>query len=229
MYYKSREKLNKGKQMFNFKDVIEAVEHAPSGSYVGITDYVDNKGNVSSVIGQIGCSYEHLKDFNMQVINDAIDLDDFPSIHIEGDCYYDESKDEFNARKRSCPLKHFDVDYNAEEVKKAVVVLKESIQTPRTKNTTKTQLTSKENGLYVENETGNINFLLLVEKQYYKEEKSKLLKESNKFTGKVKVSSPESILKEKIRNMFTRKIKSFTIGKDKFSELSINKVKFIND
>ena len=215
--------------MLNFTDIAEAVEHAPSGSYIGITDYVDNKGNVSSVIGQIGCSYEHLKDFNLQVINDAIDLDDFSPIHIEGDCYFDEDKDEFNARKRSCPLKHFDVEYSKEEVKNAVVSLKESIQTPKTKNTNKTQLTNKENGLYIENETGNINFLILVEKQYHKEEKSKLLKESQEIPEKVKVSSPESILKEKIRNMFTRKIKSFTIGKDKFSELSINKVKFIND
>jgi|GEM_PF-2822967 len=215
--------------MLNFTDIAEAVEHAPSGSYIGITDYVDKKGNVSSVIGQIGCSYENLKDFNIQVINDAIELDDFSSIHIEGDCYYDEDKEEFNARKRSCPLKHFDVEYSVEEVKEAVVSLKESIQTPKTKNTNKTQLTDKENGLYVENETGNINFSLLVEKQYYKEEKSKLLKESQEIPEKVKVSSPESILKEKIRNMFTRKIKSFTIGKDKFSELSINKVKFIND
>ena len=215
--------------MLNFTDIAEAVEHAPSGSYIGITDYVDNKGNVSSVIGQIGCSYENLKDFNLQVINDAIDLDDFSPIHIEGDCYFDEDKDEFNARKRACPLKHFDVEYSVEEVKNAVVSLKESIQTPKTKNTNKTQLTDKENGLYIENETGNINFLILVEKQYYKEEKSKLLKESQEIPEKVKVSSPESILKEKIRNMFTRKIKSFTIGKDKFSELSINKVKFIND
>ena len=215
--------------MLNFTDIAEAVEHAPSGSYIGITDYVDKKGNVSSVIGQIGCSYENLKDFNIQVINDAIELDDFSSIHIEGDCYYDEDKEEFNARKRSCPLKHFDVEYSVEEVKEAVVSLKESIQTPKTKNTNKTQLTNKENGLYIENETGNINFLILVEKQYYKEEKSKLLKESQEIPEKVKVSSPDSILKEKIRNMFTRKIKSFTIGKDKFSELSINKVKFIND
>lgn len=199
--------------MTNFRDIVDTISRSTSGTFVGITDYISETGDVSSVTGHIGCSYGVARNKSIKLLETAIAEDDFDAITITGECYWDAEKQEYNARKRSCELKSYDITFSKDEVVACAESILESWKKPKKINSNKVQFTEKENGLYFEEETGNYNMKLLVEHQTYK---------GNVGEEKSKISAPITILKNKLRKRFEQKIKAFTIGKDKFKKLSIN-------
>ena len=204
--------------------IVEAINNAPSGSYCGITDYTTKNNEVKSIIGKIGCSYEIAKDLAIKGIKEAIQNKDFGAYAVKGMGRWDESANEWNSRKRSLPLVEFNVVFEPDEVLEMAKEVLEGWENPKKKTNNNISLSEKERGIELNTETKNFNMSLMVEKEYFKEEKTKLLQEEK---GKVqKATNPKTILKKKIQNRFLKKIKNFTIGEDNFKKITINKCVF---
>jgi len=201
-----------------FQAVVDLFSKAPSGAFVGITDYVSSDSEVSSITGHLGFSYSTVKAQNIERLKAKIEQG-FEPIIVSGNCYHDGK--EFNARKRSAPIKPYCITYSPEEVKAVAEKILEGWLNPVERENNKVALTEKENGLAFQTATGNFTFSLLVEKQYYKEEASKAAKAANGVTDDIEIKHPETKLKEEIRGMVERKFRTFTIGEGKFKSISI--------
>lgn len=206
-------------------DIITAMNEAPSGSFVGITDYTSSNGDVISVTGHIGFDYERLKQVNEQRLVALIEADEFEPITVKGQCYYDTVKGEWNSRKKSMPFKDYEITYSADEVKACAEELLKKMREPKPeRKSNKTNLTEKANGLALYNETGNFNFTLLVENTTYKAEASAEAKEG--MEDKPKAKMPSVALNEAVKELYERKLKTFTIAEGKFKGLTIAGRKF---
>jgi hypothetical protein len=206
--------------MIDLNKIVSAVNEAPSGSFIGITDYISEKGDVSSITGQIGVSYGTAKEKAIAALEKAIADKDFEAIEVKGVCRWDDEAKEWNSRKRSCPMKPFAVKYSKAEVLDTAIEVLESYR-EAVKKSNKVELSNKEDGCYLESETNNINIRLLVQNQTYKELESQAAKANKGITEKPKASMPLSLLKAQIRKRFEPKIKSFTIRSDNFVKLTI--------
>jgi hypothetical protein len=206
--------------MIDLKQIVESANNAPSGSFVGITDYVSDKGDVSSITGQIGVSYGTAKEKAIKALETAIEAKDFEPITVKGICRWDTEKNEWNSRKRSMPMKAYDITFKKAKV---IEVAKEVLESYKNaeKRSNKVQLADKEDGVYLESETDNINIRLLVQNQTYKELESQVAKANLGKVDKPKATMPEAALKEIIRKRFTPKIKAFTLRSDNFKKLTI--------
>lgn len=207
--------------MIDLKAIATAVSSAPSGSFVGLTDYVSDKGDVSSVTGQIGVSYGTAKEKAIEALQTAIATEDFEPIQVKGICRENpDNKGEFNSRKRSWPMGSYDITFSKAQVLETAKEVLDSYVNAEKKNN-KVQLADKEDGLYLEAETDNINIRLLVQKQTYKELESQVAKANLGKVDKPKATMPESALKKIIRKRFEPKIKAFTIRTDNFKKLTV--------
>jgi len=211
--------------MKNLTQIASAVNEAISGSFIGITDYVSTKGDVSSVTGQIGISYANAKNKAIAAIEKAIAENDFEAVEVKGNCRQCPETREYNSRKRSWPMSKYTIEFTKEAVVNAAKEVLDSYRNAE-KKSNKFQLSNKENGLYIEEETGNINISVLVAKQTYKADASDDVKAEKGIVEKVKATMPETALKAVIRKRFEPKIKSFTLNGDNFESLSINGEKF---
>lgn len=209
-------------------ELVKTINECPTGGYVGITDYVSENGDVTSVTGHIGCSYADGRRVSIQELKDAIALKDFSEMTVQGQCYWDESAKAWNSRKRSLPLENYDITYDFDKVLEMAKGVLHDWENPAERNSNKVNLAvEKESGLVYNTETGTINLTLLVDHVYYKEEKSE---EAKKGMGeKVKAQEPLANLKEQIRSRFAKKIRSYTISEGKFASLSIGGRKFASD
>lgn len=213
--------------MINLKEIVTAANNAPSASFVGITDYISEKGDVSSITGQIGVSYGTAKEKAIKALTEAITeseigcgVNQFEAINVKGICRWDTEKNEWNSRKRSMAMKAFDITFTKVEVlETAKEVLDGYVNAEKKSN--KVELSNKEDGVYLEAETDNINIRLLVQQQTYKELESQVAKANLGKVDKPKATMPVSALKAIIRKRFEPKIKSFTIRKDNFKKLTI--------
>ena len=205
-----------------FKEVLNAINESPSGAFVGLTDYVDSKGDVTSVTGHIGASYGSMKENAIAELKQAIEDEDFSDTIVSGKCNAFEG--EFNARKKLWDVEPFIICYDKEQVITTAKEILEGWENPKTRKKNGVELSEKENGLVFNKETGTFNFTLMVEKETYKE----ALSESNKEGKEVKekTQAPITMLKSVIRKRFEKKIKSYTIGAGKFKQLSIAGYKF---
>jgi hypothetical protein len=224
-------KQNKGaKKMYKIKDIVDCMNEAPSGGYVGIVDYESSNGDVVSVVGQLGCSYSDAKAKSIEALKTAIDENDFSDISVSGVCYGDKQSDGsiiWNARKRSLPLLSFNETFTKDEVLSVAKDILEAWENPAPRKSNKVQLTEKNDGLSFNTETLSFNFTLLVNNETYKEELSKKAKHGKEV--KVKASAPESVLKNEIRKRFEKKIKSYSLSKGKFAKLSIGGKNFLSE
>ena len=206
--------------MINLQEIVSAANNAPSASFVGITDYVSEKGDVSSITGQIGVSYGTAKEKAIKALTEAIEAKDFEAINVKGICRWDTDKNEWNSRKRSMPMKAYDITFSkAQVLETAKEVLDGYVNAEKASN--KVQLADKEDAVYLEAETDNINIRLLVQQQTYKELASQVEKANRGIVEKPSATMPESALKAIIRKRFEPKIKSFTIRTDNFKKLTI--------
>jgi len=201
-----------------FTDLLTTINEAPTGGFVGVKAYESKTGDVSDVLGRLGCSYDTVRKLSIVDIKAAIDAKAFIGITVEGKCYQT-PKGEWNPRKFSCPLKSYKVDYTADEVLESAKAILEAWEAPKPRKSNKTNLSDKENGLVFNTETGTFNFSLMVESQTF-------IHSVAGEVAKPKAKAPETKLKETIRAMFEKKIKSFTIAEGKFSQLAINGKKY---
>jgi len=210
----------------NLKTLINTINEAPTGGFIGIKGYTSTKGDVTSIVGQLGCSYDTAKQASISALTEAVNAKAFSPMTVEGQCYQ-KPDGTWNARARSNPLKKFKVDFTVDEV---LVIAKEILdgwKNPVKKANNKVQLSDKESGLMLNTETKTINMMLMIHSESYDQEASDLLKEDMEV--KVKASAPESMLKDDIRKMFEKKIKAYTIAEGKFTTLSINGERFASD
>lgn len=122
------------------------------------------------------------------------------------------------------PMKDYTITFSVVEVVERAKEILDGLQNAKPRASNKTALTDKDNGLAIYNETGNFNFSLLVENETYKVEASKQAKADMDI--KVKAKAPITALNEAIRNVYERKIKTFTIAEGKFKSVTIAKQKF---
>lgn len=211
----------------NLKGLIKTINEAPTGGFIGLQGYKSSSGDVTSVVGQLGCSYAKAKESSIEALKGAIACTGyFQAETVEGQCYQ-KPDGTWNARASSNPLKKFKVDFTAEQV---LTIAKEILlgwETPSTRKSNGVELSDKENGLVLNTETATINMKLMVHSEKYDQEASDLLKEGKEV--KVKASAPESVLKTKIRGEFERTIKAYTIADGKFATLSINGDQFASN
>lgn len=212
-----------------FADIVGLINSAPSGSFVGITDYVSEKADVTSVTGHLGVSYAKAKEKKIEALEKAIQENDFSPITVEGDCHFDETKNVFNSRKKSAPIRHFKITYGRDQVLQTMQEILESWKNPKERANNKVNLSEKENGLTYNTETGTFTFSLLVEKIYYKEEASEKAKEESGLSDKVTIKQPETLLKEAIRKRFEKPFRTYTLEEGKFKNISIGGTKFSSD
>ena len=211
----------------NLKTLISTINDSPTGGFIGLQGYQSTKGDVTSVVGQLGCSYGKAKQASIQALKEAVDtVGYFVKMTVEGDCYQ-LSDGTWNSRARSNPLKSYKVDYTADEVLAVAKEILEGWENPKTRKSNGVELSDKENGLVLNTETKTINMTLMIHSEKYDQEASDLLKED--METKVKAQMPEANLKAKIRGEFERKIKAYTIAEGKFNTLSINGEKFASD
>lgn len=198
--------------MAKIKKLIETINAAQSGSFVGITDYVDKRGDISSVVGHIGVSYAKAKDMAIAELEKAIEAKDFEPVTVKGHCYTDGN--DWNPRKRSWELKEYDITFDKGEVVETAKAVLEGMKNPKKRANNFIQQTDKERGLQYNDETGTFTIALLVEKQTYKGHDDSVEK-------KIKATAPETKLKAKIRRRFEKPIKTFEIGEGRFKKLTI--------
>jgi hypothetical protein len=210
-----------------FADVVSMINAAPSGSFVGVTNYVSEKGDVASFVGHIGFSYAKAKQMAIDALKEAILKCDFEPIVVSGNCYHDGT--EFNSRKRSAPVKPYKMEFDKYQVQETAKEILNGWENPKERENNKVNLSEKENGLSFNTETGNFTFGLLVEKITYKDEASKLVKEEMGFSDKVEIKAPETKLKEEIRERFEKKFRTFTLSCGKFESVSIAGNRFASD
>jgi hypothetical protein len=211
------------------KNIVTLMDNAPSGGFVGITDYESENGDVSSVTGLLGCSYEDMKQKKIEGLREAVNAKDFEAMTVSGQGWAStiDGVLVFGAKSKARNLTNFCVDYTAKEVLTTATAILESWDNPAVRKSNKVQLTDKEDGLSLNTETNNFNFTLLVMQQTYKEDLSNKAKAGKEV--KVKATQPESVLKKEIRERFERKLKSFTITEGKFASITIAKETFLSE
>lgn len=207
-----------------FAEVVQIINAAPSGSFCGIKDYIGSNGDCSSIIGNLGFSYETAKAKAIAALEKALAEKDFQPIAVSGNCYFDGR--EFNSRLRSAPVKPFAIFYTVDDVIKEATDILENWKNPVERKNNKIALSEKKNGLAYNVETGKFTFSLLVTTQTYKEEKSEAVKEAMGTADKIEIKAPETLLKEKIRSRFEGKFRTFELAQGKFDEVSIGGVRF---
>jgi len=204
------------------KGLVETINEAPTGGFIGISGYQSKKGDVSSVVGQLGCSYGKARQLSIQALQEAVANGDFEPITVTGQCYKKDGV--WNSRARSNPIEDYEITYSKKEVQAFAEEILEGWENPKDRNSNKVQLTDKEDGLSINTETKSINMTLLIHSEDYDVEASKLLKEG--MEHKVTAQMPEANVKAQIRERFERKMKAYTIEEGKFTTLSINGKKF---
>lgn len=210
-----------------FADIVHMVNSAPSGGFCGVTNYVSEKGEVSSITGHLGFDYGKAKQKGIDGLRKAIEAKDFQAITVRGNCYKDGN--EWNSRKRNCPVYPYAITYTPEQVMATAKEILEGWENPKERENNKVNLSEKANGLAFNPETGNFTFSLLVEKQTYKEEASNAAKEALGIETKVEIKQPDTKLKEAIRERFEKKMRTFTLSQGKFEEISIAGTRFKSD
>lgn len=213
------------------KSLVESFNTAPSGSFIGITDYESENGNVSSITGQIGCSYQKTVELKIEALKEALSNDNFEEMTVKGQCWaqVDESGNLFDIGRKSNTRKlvNFCETYTKEQVKKCARDILYAWENPKPRVNNKVQLTDKEDGLSLNTETNNFNFTLLVQHETFKQDLSDKAKSGKEF--KVKATHPLTVLKEQIRKRFEKKIKSYTISEGKFASITISGNKFLSE
>ena len=216
-----------------FKEVCNAMNSAPSGGFVGITDYETQQGDVKSVTGQMGCSYADAKARAILELTDHITDGLFEPITVKGHCRAIKDGNgnivEYNSRKKSWDMVEYTETFTVPEVLVFANEILDSWKNPKERKNNKVQLTEKENGLSYNAETGSFNFTLMVHHETYKVDASKEAKKVAGIIPKVKATMPESEVKKVIRGMFEKKIRDFTISEGKFKSLTINGEKFLSE
>jgi len=210
--------------MSKITKILTSVNTAPSGSFVGITNYEDSKGNISSIIGNLGFSYQNAKEKAIDSLKSALEHKDFHPITVKGTCYCENGV--FNSRKRSWDAKDYSITFGKKAVMETAQEILDGWLAPSKRVNNKVKLSDKENGLVLNTETEKISFSLLVEKQTFKAELTEANKAEKGIEDKVKMTMPVSALKAIIRTRFERKFKQFVIEVGKFDTLSIGGTKF---
>ena len=213
-----------------FKDLITSINEAPTGGYVGLTDYVSNDLSVVSVTGRIGCSYASEKERAIESLRDAIQNEDFEAIEIAGRSWSktENGVTEFFARKAKDRVLADNIKtYSKEHVLELATAILEGWENPTVRKSNKTEMSDKENGLGYNSETGTFTFTLMVDHEYYKEDKSEVIQEGVEMVEVAQ--NPDTMLKAQIRDRFMKKIKTYAIAEGKFSNLTINGDKFQSD
>lgn len=203
-----------------FKEILTSFNEAPTGGFVGITDYQSQNGDIVSVTGRLGLSYGDAKQAGIDALEQAIKTKDFEAVTVSGSCY--EENGVFNSRKRSWDMKEFEITFEVDEVMETAKEILEAWKNPKARKDNKVQLTEKENGLSLNKETGSFNFSLMVDHETYKGNDSDKEK-------KVKATMPESLLKTAIRKRFEKKIKAYTIEEGKFARLKIGGKEYLSE
>ncbi len=204
------------------KSLISSINKAPTGGYVGLTDYETTKGDILSCTGRIGCSYGKGKQIAILALKDAIFASDFEAITVSGECYYDTVKKEYNARKKSMPLKKYIEIFSADEVLTMAKEILLGWENPKVRKSNKVALTDKESGLHLNTETSTINFSLMVDHITYKGK-------TEDASTVVSKSAPETKVKAEIRKRFEKTFRDFTIAEGKFTSLKINGEVFLSE
>lgn len=213
-----------------FKDIISSINEAPTGGYVGITDYVSSNLSVVSVTGRLGCSYGDAKALAMFGLKDAIENEDFEAIKIAGRSWSKtvNGVTEFFSRTAKDRVLADNVkNYSKAEVLEVAKSILKTWETPSNRVSNTVELSNKENGLGFNPVTGTFNFNLMVDHEYYKEDKSLAIQEGVEMVEQVQ--NPDTMLKDMIRSRFMKKIKTFTIAEGKFANLTICGNKFQSD
>ena len=209
--------------MTKLKDIISSVNEACSGQFVGITNYVSDKGDVSSITGHIAPNYQTARTKAIEALETAILVNDFEAITVKGTCRKDGNV--FNSRKRSAPIMPYEIEFSKTDVMAIANSILESWKNPKERENNKVELSDKgATGLVYNTETGTVSFSLLVEKQTYKEELSEQAKEGKEEKEENKM--PETKLKEIITKRFQKPFKTFVLSPGKFDALTINKMRF---
>ena len=204
------------------KTLISSINDAPTGGYVGLVDYESTKGDILSCTGRIGCSYGKAKTIAIAELKQAIADKDFSDITVNGECYWDTVKLEYNARKKSMPLQTYSETFDAKEVLEIAKEILLSWENPKARKSNKVALTDKESGLHLNTETHTINFSLMVDHITYKG------KTEDADTVEKK-SAPETKVKAEVRKRFEKKFRDFTIAEGKFTSLKINGKTFLSE
>lgn len=208
--------------------VAEAMETAVSGGYVHIDGYTSDKGEVSKILGHICPNYGVAKEKAIKALRQAIADNDFQPITVTGQCYNDNGT--WNARKKSAPMKEYNITFPSREVLEQANEILTSWENPKERINNEVALTEKgKRGLVINLETGRIEFDLLVEQEIYNAEASEAAKEALGIVEKVKASEPLTKLKAAIRERFQRKMKTYVLENGKFQSISINGIKFSSD
>jgi hypothetical protein len=197
---------------------------ASGGAFVGITDYVSEQGDCVSYSGHAPFSYANAKAKAIKALESAIAANDFQPITVSGNCYHDGT--EYNARKRSCPVKPYTITYDAATVKARALEILDGWKNPKERQNNQIALTEKAESVSYNTETGTISFLLLVEHSYYKEEKSIEAKDALGIVEKVEIKAPDTKLNAAIRERFEKPVKRITLSAGKFNAISIDGNKF---
>jgi hypothetical protein len=212
----------------NLKTIAQTMETAVSGGYVHLTNYVSDKGEVSTVLAHLIPNYGAGKEKAIKSLREAIAANDFQPITVTGKCYNDNGV--WNSRKKSAPLKDYSIEYSKEEVKAAAEEILADWIAPKEKVNNEIALTEKgKRGLVLNLETGRIQFDVLVEKEIYNVALSEQTKDNLGILEKTEVTMPISKLKAEIRNRFQKKFKTYILEKGKFESISVNGIKFTSD
>jgi hypothetical protein len=109
--------------------LIDTINESPTGGFIGVSQYKSEKGDVTSVVGQLGCSYAKAKESAIQALSEAIKANDFEDVTVTGKCHYDDGV--WNARKKSAPLKDYKITYKANTVQNVAEEILEAWQNPK--------------------------------------------------------------------------------------------------
>jgi hypothetical protein len=213
-----------------FKDLITSINEAPTGGFVGLTDYISNDLSVVSVTGRIGCSYGKVKELAIEALKDAIDNEDFEAIDISGRSWSktENGVTEFFARKAGDRVLADNLkSYSKDTVLDTAKAILEGWENPKARKSNKVEMSDKENGLGYNSETGTFTFTLMVDHEYYKESKSEAIQEGVEMVELPQ--NPDTMLKAGIRDRFMKKIKTYAIAEGKFANLTIGGNKFQSD
>ncbi len=160
----------------NLSTIISTFNDAPSGSFVGITNYESSENEVVSVVGQIGCSYAKTVEMKIVGLKTAIEEEDFEKMTVSGQGWAQVDEDgkpfDFGRKSKVRKLVNFCETFEKEEVIEHAKGILEAWENPKPRKNNKVQLTDKEGGLSLNTETHNFNFTLLVQQETYKADKS---------------------------------------------------------
>jgi hypothetical protein len=208
-------------------EIVDCMNEAPSGSVVALKDYVSEDGTVKTVQGQIGVSYDAMKQNAICELKEAIEADTFEPMTVTGQAWENADGTFATRKSKDRKLVKFCEDYTKEQVTAFAKEILASWENAKPRENNKVQLTEKADGISFNTETLNFNFSLVVWNEYYK--KDLTAKEQAGKEVKISASHPDTVVKKKIRAMFEKKYKAFTIAQGKFASLSIGGTTFESD